>query len=148
MVGYWHMEEETEKTVVGGWVHTGDTGYYDERGFIYIVDRKKDVIITGSGKVYPREMEEVLYRHPAILEIAVIAVPENVWVERVHAEIVLKRGHQVTADKIVAFCKNNIAHYKVPRSITFLSALPKDPQGKILKREIRDRYWKGHTRKV
>jgi len=148
MVGYWHMEEETERTVVYGWLHTGDLGYYDERGFIYIVDRKKDVIITGGENVYPREVEEVLYRHPEILEVAVIAVPDDVWVERVHAEIVLKEGHQVTADEIIAFCKSNLARYKAPRSITFVSALPKNPQGKILKREIRDRYWQGHTRKV
>jgi acyl-CoA synthetase (AMP-forming)/AMP-acid ligase II len=148
MVGYWHMEEETARTLINGWIHTGDMGYYDEKGFIYIVDRKKDVIITGGENVYPREVEEVLYRHPAILEVAVVAAPDDVWVERVHAEIVLKEGQQATADEIVSFCKSNLARYKAPRSVTFVPTLPKNPQGKILKREIRDKYWQGHVRKI
>lgn len=148
MQGYWHMEEETARTVVDGWVHTGDMGYYDEKGFMYIVDRKKDVIITGGENVYPREVEEVLYRHPAVQEVAVIAVPDDVWVESVHAEIVLKEGQQATIEEIVTFCKENLARFKAPRSVVFVPALPKNPQGKILKREIRDKYWEGHTRKV
>ena len=115
-------------------------GYYDERGFIYIVDRKKDMIITGGENVYPREVEEVLYRHPAVFEAAVIGVPDEKWVERVHAVIVLKEGQQAAGDEIINFCKENLARYKAPRSVDFVAALPKNPQGKILKREIREKY--------
>ena len=92
MIEYWKMPQETRDTIVDGWLHTGDMGYYDEKGFIYIVDRKKDMIITGGENVYPREVEEVLYRHPAVLEAAVIGVPDDRWVERVHAVITLKKG--------------------------------------------------------
>jgi len=142
MEGYWHLPEETARAVIDGWLYTGDLGYYDEKGFIYIVDRKKDMIITGGENVYPREVEEVLYRHPAVLECAVIGVPDNKWVERVHALIVLKEGQQSTAGEITAFCKQYLAGYKTPRSVEFVDALPKSPQGKILKRELKDRYGK------
>ncbi|HOE17030.1 MAG TPA: long-chain-fatty-acid--CoA ligase [Syntrophorhabdaceae bacterium] len=137
---YWKKPEYTREVIVDGWLHTGDMGYYDERGFIYIVDRKKDMIITGGENVYPREVEEVLYRHPAVLEAAVIGVPDEKWVERVHAVIVLKEGQTATGDEIINFCKENIARYKAPRSVDFVASLPKNPQGKILKREIRERY--------
>ena len=142
MEGYWRLPEETARTVIDGWLYTGDLGYYDEKGFIYIVDRKKDMIITGGENVYPREVEETLYRHPAVMECAVIGVPDDKWVERVHAVIVLKEGQQSTASEIVAFCKQYLAGYKTPRSVEFVDALPKNPQGKILKRELRDGYRK------
>ncbi len=140
MEGYRQMPEETANTIVNGWVHTGDMGYYDEKGFIYIVDRKKDMIITGGENIYPREVEEVLYRHPDVLECAVIGVPDNKWVERVHALIVLKEGCEKSPAGITAFCKQHLAGYKTPRSIEFVGELPKNPQGKILKRELKDRY--------
>ena len=145
MEGYWRLPEETARAVIDGWLYTGDLGYYDEKGFIYIVDRKKDMIITGGENVYPREVEEVLYRHPAVLECAVIGVPDNKWVERVHALIVLKEGQQSTVGEITAFCKQYLAGYKTPRSVEFIDALPKSPQGKILKRELKDRYGKGNA---
>ncbi|OPY67998.1 MAG: Long-chain-fatty-acid--CoA ligase [Syntrophorhabdaceae bacterium PtaU1.Bin034] len=148
MAGYWHMPDETGKAVIDGWLHTGDMAYYDERGYIYIVDRKKDMIITGGENVYPRDVEEVLYRHPAVLECAVIGVPDEKWVERVHAVIVLKQGQQVTDGEIMEFCKERIARYKAPRSVEFVIALPKNPQGKILKRELREKYWQGRSRNV
>jgi acyl-CoA synthetase (AMP-forming)/AMP-acid ligase II len=148
MVGYWRKPEDTEKTIVDGWLHTGDMGYYDERGFIYISDRKKDMIITGGENVYPREVEDVLYRHPAVLEAAVIGTPDDVWVERVHAVVALKEGHEASAEEIINFCKGQLARYKAPRSVEFVDALPKSSQGKILKREIRDKYWQGKERKV
>jgi acyl-CoA synthetase (AMP-forming)/AMP-acid ligase II len=148
MAGYWRMPDETGKTIVNGWLHTGDMGYYDERGFIYISDRKKDLIITGGENVYPREVEEVLYRHPAIREAAVIGIPDDVWVERVHAAVVLKEGHEASAEEIIGFCKGQLARYKAPRSVEFTDALPKSSQGKILKRTIRDKYWQGRDRKV
>jgi acyl-CoA synthetase (AMP-forming)/AMP-acid ligase II len=148
MVEYWKRPDETRQAIIDGWLHTGDMGYYDERGFIYIVDRKKDMIITGGENVYPREVEEVLYRHPAVMEASVIGVPDEKWVERVHAVIVLKEGNKATEDEMIAFCKQQLARYKAPRSVEFAESLPKNPQGKILKREIRERYWKGEERKI
>ncbi len=148
MAGYWNLPDETSRTIVDGWLHTGDMAYYDENGYIYIVDRKKDLIITGGENVYPREVEEVLYRHGAVMECAVIGVPDEKWVERVHAVVVLKEGQKVGADDLVDFCKQHLARYKAPRSLEFVDALPKNPQGKILKRELRDRYWQGRTRNV
>jgi acyl-CoA synthetase (AMP-forming)/AMP-acid ligase II len=148
MVEYWKMPEETARTIVDGWLHTGDMGHYDENGFIYIIDRKKDLIITGGENVYPREVEEALYRHPAVLEATVIGVPDEKWVERVHAVVVLKEGEKVSGEDITAFCKNLLAGYKAPRSVEFVEALPKNPQGKILKREIREKYWQGKARRV
>jgi long-chain acyl-CoA synthetase len=139
MLEYWQRPDYTQEAIVDGWLHTGDMGYYDGKGFIYIVDRKKDMIITGGENVYPREVEEVLYRHPAVLEAAVIGVPDEKWVERVHAVIVLKEGQKATGDEIIKFCKENLARYKAPRSVEFVPVLPKNPQGKILKREIRER---------
>jgi long-chain acyl-CoA synthetase len=139
MVGYWKRPEMTEEAIVDGWLYTGDMGYYDEKGYIYLVDRKKDLVITGGENVYPREVEEVLYRHPAVLECAVIGVPDEKWVERVHAVIVLKEGCTAHSDEIINFCKDSLARYKAPRSVEFMEALPKNPQGKILKRELRDR---------
>ncbi|HME44147.1 MAG TPA: long-chain-fatty-acid--CoA ligase [Syntrophorhabdales bacterium] len=145
---YWHKPEETKETMPGGWLHTGDMGYYDRRGYIYIVDRKKDMIVTGGENVYPREVEEVLYRYPAVQEAAVIGVPDDVWVERVHAVIILKEGEQATAEDVMNFCKQNLARYKAPKSVEFVPTLPKNPQGKILKRELREKYWKGRERRV
>jgi long-chain acyl-CoA synthetase len=140
MVCYWRKPDMTEETIVDGWLHTGDMGYYDDRGYIYIVDRKKDLVITGGENVYPREVEEVLYRHPAVSECAVIGVPDEKWVERVHAVVVLKGGHRASEDEIMNFCKESLARYKAPRSLEFVEALPKNPQGKILKKELRTRY--------
>jgi acyl-CoA synthetase (AMP-forming)/AMP-acid ligase II len=148
MEGYWHRPDDTESVMAGGWLHTGDMGYYDDEGFIYIVDRKKDMIITGGENVFPREVEEVLYRHPAISEAAVIGVPDEKWVERVHAVVVLKQGQESTEADITGFCKQHLAGYKAPRSVEFVDALPKNPQGKILKREIREKYWRGKERKI
>jgi acyl-CoA synthetase (AMP-forming)/AMP-acid ligase II len=148
MVEYWRKPDDTRETKAGGWLHTGDMGYYDNDGYIYIVDRKKDMIVTGGENVYPREIEEVLYRHPAVSEAAVIGVPDDVWVERVHAIVHLKEGQQATADEIVNFCKQNLARYKAPKSVEFVDSLPKNPQGKILKRELREKYWVGKSRRV
>ena len=142
MVEYWNRPEETREVLIDGWLHTGDLGYYDEKGFIYIVDRKKDMIVTGGENVYSREVEDVLYTHPAIAEVAVIGVPDPVWVERVHAVIVLKADATLKEHEIIAFCKEHLASYKAPKSIEFLESLPKNPQGKIVKKEIRSKYRK------
>jgi long-chain acyl-CoA synthetase len=143
MVGYWHKLEETQKTIRDGWLYTGDLGSYDEKGFIYIADRKTDMIITGGENVYPKEVENVLYRHPAVQEVAVIGIPDPYWVESVHALVVLKANAQATEEDIIGFCRDQIAHYKAPQSVEFVETLPKNPQGKILKREVRKRYREG-----
>ena len=142
MVEYWHKPEESSKTILNGWVHTGDMGYYDDEGYIYIADRKKDMIISGGENVYPREVEEILYQHPAVLEAAVIGVPDPYWVEKVHAVVEIREGVSTTAEELIAFCKKRIAGYKVPKTIEFVDSLPKNPAGKILKRELREKYWK------
>lgn len=140
MLEYWKRPEETREAISDGWLHTGDLGYYDEKGFIYLVDRKKDMIVSGGENVYSREVEEVLYKHPAIEEVAVIGVPDPVWVERVHAEVVLKDGADATEKELINFCKEHIASYKTPKSVAFVGELLKNPQGKILKRKIKKKY--------
>ena len=140
MVEYWRKPEETREAIIDGWLHTGDMGYYDEKGFIYIVDRKKDMIVTGGENVYSREVEEVLYRHPAIADVAVIGIPDPKWVERVHAVVVLKEAATATENEIIAFCKEHVASYKTPKSVEFTESLPKNPQGKILKRKLMKKY--------
>jgi len=143
MVEYWHRPEETSEVIVDGWLHTGDLGYYDEKGFIYIVDRKKDMIVTGGENVYSREVEDVLYMHPAVSEVAVVGIPDPVWVERVHAVVALRAGATATENEIIAFCKEHVASYKAPKSVEFLDSLPKNPQGKILKRKLMKKYGAG-----
>ena len=140
MLEYWHRPEETRQVFEGGWLHTGDLAYYDESCHLYIVGRKKETIITGGENVYPREVEEVFHKHPAVLEAAVIGLPDPVWVERVHAVVALRAPGAVDADALVRFCKQHLASYKVPKTVDFMTALPKNPQGKILKREIKARY--------
>ncbi len=147
MIGYWRKPEDTEKTIVDGWLHTGDMGYYDERGFIYISDRKKDMIISAA-RTLPEGGGGCPLPPPAVFEAAVIGVPDDVWVEKVHAVVSLKEGQQATAEELINFCKSQLARYKAPRTLEFVDALPKSAQGKILKREIRERYWQGKDRKV
>ena len=115
MQEYWRRPEETREIVVEGWVHTGDMGRYDERGYIYIVDRKKDMIISGGENIFPREIEEILYQHPAVQEAAIIGIPDPYWVEKVHAVIVLKTGQKATSDEIIGYCKERLAHFKEPK---------------------------------
>jgi long-chain acyl-CoA synthetase len=140
MKEYWRKPKETAEAIVDGWLHTGDLAYYDENGFIYIVDRKKDMIVSGGENVYSREVEDVLYKHPSVAEAAVIGVPDPTWVERVHAVIALKADTTAAEKEIIAFCKEHIASYKAPKSVEFVDSLPKNPQGKILKKEIRAKY--------
>jgi len=142
MTEYWHKPDDTKEAIRDGWLYTGDLGYYDEKGFIYIADRKKDMIITGGENVYPREVEDVLYRHPAVKEAAVIGIPDSYWIEKVCALVVLKENTQAAEEDIISFCKEHIAHYKAPKTVEFVESLPKNPQGKILKKEIRSKYWK------
>lgn len=140
MKGYWQMPEETAKKLKNGWLHTGDLGRFDEDGYVYIVERKNDLIISGGVNVYPREIEEVLYQHPAVSEASVIGLPDEHWGEIVKAVIVLKAGAKATEDEIKEFCGNRLAGFKKPKSVDFWKELPKSPQGKILKKEIRQAF--------
>lgn len=138
--GYWNLPEETNKAIRDGWLYTGDLAVINEEKYVTIVDRKKDMIITGGENVYSTEVEYTLYMHPDILEAAVIGLPDDHWGEAVKACVVLKEGRNVTQEEIVAFCKENLAHYKAPKSVDFLSALPKTGSGKIYKKGLRERY--------
>ena len=140
MKGYWQMPEETAKKLKGGWLHTGDLGRMDEDGYVYIVERKNDMIISGGVNVYPREVEEVLYKHRAVSEASVIGIPDEHWGEVVKAVVVLKQGVTATDEELIKFCGEHLAGYKKPKSVDFWKELPKSPQGKILKKEIRLMY--------
>ena len=148
MKGYWNKPEATAETLRGGWLHTGDIGYLDEDGYLYITDRKRDMIISGGANIYPREIEEVICRHPAVFEVAVIGIPDEKWGEQVKALVVTNEGKRVTEAEIIEHCKRHMASYKKPQSVEFLPTLPKNAYGKVLKRELRDRYWAGRQRKV
>jgi acyl-CoA synthetase (AMP-forming)/AMP-acid ligase II len=146
--GYWKLPEETEKSIRDGWLYTGDLAVIDEEGYVTIVDRKKDMILTGGENVYSTEVENILYTHPAILECAVIGVPDPKWGEAVKAIVVLKDGQKATGQEIIQYCKHRIAHYKAPKSIDFIDVLPKTGSGKIHKKGLRDKYWEGYEKKI
>ena len=148
MRGYWKLPEETAEALRNGWLHTGDLGYMDEEGYIFLVDRRKDMIVSGGENVFSVEVENVLYQHPAVLETAVIGIPSRQWGEAVHAVVVLKPNQQLTEPEVIEFCRQHIAGYKVPRSVEFSEALPKSGAGKILKRNLRDKYWEGQGRNI
>uniref|UniRef100_Q47DJ4 AMP-dependent synthetase and ligase n=1 Tax=Dechloromonas aromatica (strain RCB) TaxID=159087 RepID=Q47DJ4_DECAR len=140
MIGYWDKPDQTEEAFLGGWFHSGDVGYIDENGFLFICDRIKDVINTGGVVVSSREVEECLYTHPAVAEVAVIALPDEKWVEAVSAVVSLKVGAQVSEAELIDFAKGRIAPFKVPKSIFFKQELPRNTAGKLLKRELRREY--------
>ncbi|HPJ68137.1 MAG TPA: long-chain fatty acid--CoA ligase [Desulfobacteraceae bacterium] len=142
MTGYWKRQEETEAALRGGWLRTGDMATVDNDGYIYIVDRKKDLIISGGENISSREVEEVIRRHPAVHECAVIGIPDKKWGEQVKACVVLRQGQAVSEADMIEFTRNNLARYKTPKSVVFLPSLPKDPLGKIQKRILRDNYVK------
>jgi len=138
MLGYLNRPAETALALRGGWFHTGDVGYRDADGFYYLVDRVKDMINAAGFKVWPREVEEVLYAHPAVKECAVVGLPDALKGERVAAFVVLQAGATATAGDVEAFCRERMAAYKVPRRVELVDAIPKSPTGKILKRVLRD----------
>ncbi|MDN5860442.1 MAG: long-chain-fatty-acid--CoA ligase [Pseudonocardia sp.] len=148
MLGYWNKPEETAAALRGGWMHTGDAGRMDERGYVFIVDRIKDMIVTGGENVYSAEVENVLAAHPAVAACAVIGVPDDEWGERVHAVVVLAPDSTATPDQLREHCVARIAGYKAPRTVDFVDALPISPAGKVLKRELRAPYWAGAERAV
>jgi len=140
MRGYYKDAAATEASIRDGWFYTGDLGRLDGEGFLYIVDRKKDMIITGGENVYPREVEEVLYTHPRIAEAAVIGVPDPRWGEAIKAVVALEPGETVSEMDIIGFCRKKIGGFKCPKSVEFVHELPKNPAGKILKKELKKRF--------
>jgi acyl-CoA synthetase (AMP-forming)/AMP-acid ligase II len=146
--GYWKNPELTEKALRNGWLHTGDMGYMDEEGYLFLIDRKADMIVTGGENVYPKETEDVLYEHPAVLECAVVSAPDERWGERVQAVVVLREGHRATAEELIAYCKQRLAGYKCPKAVEFWNVLPKTPIGKILRKDVKTKFWKGRDRPI
>jgi long-chain acyl-CoA synthetase len=138
MTGYWNQPEATAATLRDGWLHTGDLGRLDERGYLYVLDRLKDFVITGGSNVYAREIEDMLLQHGAIREAAVFGVPDRLWGEAVTAAVVGADG--LTADAVIAFCRGSMADYKIPKHVHICRELPKNAYGKVLKRELRRRY--------
>jgi long-chain acyl-CoA synthetase len=149
MIGYWERPEETARAVIDGWMHTGDGGYMDEDGFVYVVDRVKDMIISGGENVYSAEVENALAQHPAVAQCAVIGIPSDRWGEQVHAVVVMKAGASATPKELMDFCKTLIAGYKCPRSVDITTTpLPLSGAGKVLKRELRKPFWENRERRV
>jgi len=149
MPGYWKLPEATASTIdAEGWLRTGDAGYLDEDGYLYIHDRVKDMIISGAENIYPAEVESAIYGHPDVAEVAVIGVPDERWGEAVKAVVVAKPGHEIDAADIIAFARTRIAHFKAPKSVDFIDALPRNASGKILRKDLREPYWAGRERRV
>ena len=149
MAGYWRLDEATKKTIDGdGWLRTGDAGYLDEDGYLFIHDRVKDMIISGGENIYPAEVESAVYGHPAVAEVAVIGVPDPQWGEAVKAVVVAKPGMAIDPADIIAFARTRIAAFKAPKSVDVIPALPRNASGKILRRELRAPYWEGRERQV
>jgi acyl-CoA synthetase (AMP-forming)/AMP-acid ligase II len=143
MKGYWNRPEETAAALKGGWLHTGDLAFMDEKARIYIVDRLKDMIITGGENVYPTEVEQIIYRLPDVVECAVIGLPDEKWVERVHAVVRCKPESKLTEEQLIAHCREFLGGYKIPRSVTFRTEpMPLTGPGKIKKNELRETYGK------
>jgi acyl-CoA synthetase (AMP-forming)/AMP-acid ligase II len=148
MAGYWNNPDATAKALRDGWVYTGDMARMDEDGYVYLVDRKNDVIVSGGLNVYPSEVERVLEAHPSVFECAVIGIPNDKWGEAVKAIVVLRPGAQLTAEELIQYCQGKIADFKIPKSVDLAETLPRNLTGKILRRELRNKYWAGRERKI
>jgi len=148
MVGYFENDEATATTFIDGWVHTGDAGFIDDEGYVFVNDRLKDMIISAGENIYPAEIESVVASHPALLECAVIGIPDDRWGELVKAVVVLRVGHTVKTKALIAHCRAQLADFKVPRSVDVIDALPRTPSGKVQKHILRGPYWEGHDRQV
>lgn len=149
MLGYWQQPELTAEALRGGWMHSGDGGYMDERGYVFIVDRMKDMVISGGENIYSAEVEDALYQHPAVIECAVIGIPDERWGEAVHAIVRLQEGEQASADELIAHSHKMIAGFKCPRGVDFVTEpLPLSGAGKVLKTELRKPYWDGKEKQV
>lgn len=145
---YWKDPEATARAFVDGWIRTSDVGRMDEDGYLYLVDRKQEMIISGGFNIYPREVEQAIESHPAVLEVCVVGVPDDEWGEAVKAVAVLKEGAQATEAEIIEHCRLRLGKYKKPRSVEFAAQLPKNATGKLLRRVLRERYWEGRQRKI
>jgi long-chain acyl-CoA synthetase len=148
MAGYWDRPEATAEALRNGWLHTGDIGRMDDRGYVYLLDRSKDLVISGGANIYPREVEEVLLQHPAVSEVCVFGVPDPLWGEAIKAVVVLREHMDTPEADIIAFAAEHMAGYKKPKSVEFVTELPKNAYGKVLKRELRAPYWSGQERMV
>ena len=148
MKGYYKQPEKTAETIIDGWLHTGDVGHLDAEGYLHITDRKKDMIISGGFNVYPSEVEQVIWSHPAVQDCAVIGVPDEKWGEAVKAVVELNAGHSATAEQLIALCKEKLGSVKAPKTVDFVAALPRSAAGKVLKKDLRQRYWAGRERKI
>jgi acyl-CoA synthetase (AMP-forming)/AMP-acid ligase II len=148
MLGYWNLPDETEKTLKDGWLRTGDAGYMDADGYVYVHDRVKDMIVSGGENVYPAEVESAIFGHESISDVAVIGIPDEKWGEAVKAIVVLKEGKKASEKEIIDFTRERIAGFKSPKSVDFISELPRNPSGKILKKELRAPYWEGKERQI
>ncbi len=148
MGGYWRLPEATARAVQGDWFFTGDAGYVDDKGYLYIYDRVKDMIVSGGENIYPAEVESALFGHPSVADVAVIGVPDDRWGEAVKAVVVKKPGVEISPAELINWARERIAGYKLPKSVDFIDALPRNPTGKILKRELRKTYWGDRQRQV
>ncbi|MCR9225573.1 MAG: long-chain-fatty-acid--CoA ligase [Hyphomonas sp.] len=148
MKGYWNRPEATAESIRNGFFHTGDAGYFDEEGFLFIHDRVKDMIVSGGENVYPAEVENGIFGHPDVADVAVIGIPDEKWGEAVKAIVVAKEGTNPSPESIIAWAKERIAGYKCPKSVDFIGALPRNPSGKILRKDLREPYWEGQERRV
>jgi acyl-CoA synthetase (AMP-forming)/AMP-acid ligase II len=149
MKGYWNKEEETARVFTAdGWLKTGDAGFMDAEGYVFLTDRVKDMIVSGGENIYPAEVENALSGHPALADVAVIGVPHDRWGETVKAIVVKQAGSDPRPEEIIEYARQRLAHYKCPTSVEFVDALPRNPSGKLLKRQLREPYWKGHERRI
>ena len=148
MPGYWNNPQASAEALRGGWLHTGDIGMFDEAGYLFLLDRAKDMIISGGNNVYPREVEEIIIQHPAVADVCVVGVPDPYWGEAVHAVVVRAPGADVSPSEIMTHCAGHLAGYKKPKAVDFVEALPVSGYGKILRRDVRERYWQGHDVRI
>lgn len=148
MKGYYQAPDKTAETLIDGWLHTGDVGHLDAEGYLHITDRKKDMIISGGFNVYPSEVEQVIWGHPAVQDCAVIGVPDAQWGEAVKAVVELNQGQSASAEELIALCKEKLGSVKSPKTVDFVATLPRSPVGKVLKKDLRAQYWQDATRKI
>jgi acyl-CoA synthetase (AMP-forming)/AMP-acid ligase II len=148
MLEYWANPSATAQTLVDGWVHTGDAGYVDPDGYVYISDRLKDMIIVAGEKIYPTEIENALSKHPAIADAAVVGIPDERFGEAVCAFVAVRPEQRIGPRELLVFLKDSLAAYKIPSRFEFVDVVPRNPSGKILRRELRERFWRGRDRQV
>ncbi|MCB1666379.1 MAG: AMP-binding protein [Pseudomonadales bacterium] len=148
MEGYWNLPDATANALRGGWMYTGDAGRMDEEGFVYIQDRIKDMIVSGGENIYPKEVENALFEHPNVADAAVIGVPSEQWGEAVLAFVATRDGQTIEPDELIAFCRERLAGYKVPRAIESIAQIPRNASGKVLKKDLREPYWRDVDRRV